>query len=252
MKTIITHFFNEEYLLPFWLNHHKKFFDHGILVNYKSTDKSIDIIKEICPTWDIVDSKNEYFSAQLVDNEIKKIEDGLNGFKITLNVTEFILGDFNMLDRITINTQFLIPSYVMVDNMGFDNEKVYTDLIIEKPFGIDTTIPFEYTKLSIDDLTNLSKVYNIGAILRNPFEMRRGRSLHNFRVNYPLGRHFPGYNTKDFIILWYGFSPFNDENIKRKTQIQTKMPDSDKSLRLGFEHMVDKNTLMSIFEVFDL
>lgn len=48
--TVISHFYNEEYLLPWWLNHHKNIFDNGILINYGSTDKSVEIIKSICPT----------------------------------------------------------------------------------------------------------------------------------------------------------------------------------------------------------
>ena len=53
-KTVVTHFFNEEYLLPWWLEHHKKYFDHGVMIDYNSTDSSVEIIKKICPTWTIV------------------------------------------------------------------------------------------------------------------------------------------------------------------------------------------------------
>ena len=45
--TIISHFYNEEYLLPFWLNHHKKYFTNAIMIDYDSTDNSVDIIKKI-------------------------------------------------------------------------------------------------------------------------------------------------------------------------------------------------------------
>lgn len=34
--TVLMHIYNEEYLLPFWLNHHKNIFDHGVIVNYDS------------------------------------------------------------------------------------------------------------------------------------------------------------------------------------------------------------------------
>ena len=73
-KTIISHFYNEEYLLPFWLKHHSKMFDHGILIDYNSTDRSVDIIREICPTWEIIDSRNELFDAVLIDKEVEDIE----------------------------------------------------------------------------------------------------------------------------------------------------------------------------------
>ena len=38
-------FYNEEYLLPWWLAHHTKLFDHGILINKGSTDRSVEICK---------------------------------------------------------------------------------------------------------------------------------------------------------------------------------------------------------------
>ena len=43
-------FYNEEYLLPWWLMHHTKIFDHGILINRGSTDRSVEICKLLAPT----------------------------------------------------------------------------------------------------------------------------------------------------------------------------------------------------------
>ena len=69
-KTVLSHIYNEEYLLPLWLNHHKKHFDHGIIIDYNSTDHSVEIIREICPTWEVHTSKNRDFDARLCDAEI--------------------------------------------------------------------------------------------------------------------------------------------------------------------------------------
>ena len=113
-KTIITHFFNEEYLLPWWLNHHKQYFDHGILINYASTDRSVEIIKEICPDWTIIDSRNSEFDAKLADDEVSDIESTIPGWKICLNTTEFLVGDYSILD--TVDTkEFIIPCCVLLD-----------------------------------------------------------------------------------------------------------------------------------------
>jgi len=35
---LFSHIYNEEYLLPFWLKHHKKIFDHGVIIDNFSTD----------------------------------------------------------------------------------------------------------------------------------------------------------------------------------------------------------------------
>lgn len=230
MKTIISHFYNEEYLLPFWLNHHKKIFDHGILIDYHSTDSSVEIIKKICPTWDIVTSRNEFFEAHNIDKEVEDIESSILGWRICLNTTEFLIGNFNILNAIKVNTNFLIPACIMVDSAknGFTYPDENKDLIPQRTYGIH---PFQYNE-----------------ILKR--ESRRSRKLSNYFTNYPLGRHYETYNTKDFLILWYGYSPFNENVIKRKLQIQTKIPDSDKSMGFGFQHLVSEKNLIDNFKYY--
>ena len=87
-KTLLCHFYNEEYMLPWFLNHHKQIFDHGVMIDYHSTDRSVEIIRELCPTWDIVTSRNPNFQADTIDTEVNDIEAGIEGWKICLNVTE--------------------------------------------------------------------------------------------------------------------------------------------------------------------
>lgn len=96
--TLISHIYNEEYLLPFWLNYHKNIFDYGIIINYDSTDKSLAIIKEICPEWSIINSRNKYYIPHEVDNEVMDIEKKIDGYKICLNVTEYLFCDGNIKD----------------------------------------------------------------------------------------------------------------------------------------------------------
>lgn len=224
MKTIISHFYNEEYLLPWWLKHHKQLFDHGIMVNYGSTDNSVNIIKEICPGWEIIDSTNESFDAFLVDQEIERIERNVSGWRITLNTTEFLFGDITYLDRLNIErADFFIASYPIIESPATEFETFNHDqkLITSKNFGID---PY---------------------VSNSNFKIRRARKLSNYFSNYPLGRHYESYNTKDFMILWYGYAPYNEELIKRKTQIQNKMPISDKVSGRGVQHLTDREKLLN-------
>ena len=78
-KTLISHFYNEEYMLPWFLNHHKQIFDHGVMIDYHSTDRSREIIKEICPTWEVVTSRNLDFQADNIDTEVMDIEREIDG-----------------------------------------------------------------------------------------------------------------------------------------------------------------------------
>jgi len=87
--TVITHFWDEETLLPYWLKHHLELFDHGILINYRSTDRSVEIIKELAPHWDLVDTTNPDFKPGPCDREVESYEMQHEGWKLALNVTEF-------------------------------------------------------------------------------------------------------------------------------------------------------------------
>ena len=212
-KTIISHFYNEEFLLPFWLNHHKQYFDHGILIDYNSTDKSVEIIRSICPSWTVVKSVNPEFDCVLVDQEVMDIERAINGYKICLNITEFLLGDFNILTDIP--TQYLIPCMSMVDT-------------IEDEFKLPNA------KLSLLDQRYHAIPYNMWD--------RRLRSFHNYNEVYPVGRHYAHEEfSNNFLILWYGFSPFTEDLIQRKIQIAGKMSFKDKRDGNGSHHITTRD-----------
>jgi hypothetical protein len=216
-KTIISHFYNEEYLLPWWLEHHKKIFDHGIMINYHSTDESVNIIKRICPDWQIIDTRNECFDAVEVDKEIMDIELNLEGWRIVLNTTEFIVGNFKILESIEEGKgDITIPAIVMVDTP--ENEMKY---------------------LSNEESLFENRHQGLIPDTEKKFNIRFARRLGNYFYPYAPGRHFSNINTTAFIILWYGFSPFNRKLLNRKLQIQNKIPDSDKNKGYGAQHITD-------------
>ena len=93
--TLLASIYNEEYLLPFWLNFHKNIFDHGIIIDYHSTDNSINIIKQICPTWTVVTTEYTRFTYKS-DEELCNYERQLSGYKIILNVTEFLFCPYDL------------------------------------------------------------------------------------------------------------------------------------------------------------
>ena len=220
-KTIISHFYNEEYLLPWWLEHHKKYFNHGIMINYASTDSSVSIIRQLCPDWTIINSRNEFFDAKLIDDEVTDIESKVSGWKTCLNTTEFLVGDYSLMNN-TPEQEITMPCFIMVDNQP-DNQPNYSRPLIEQ------------------------KHHGIHYHGRDPLA-RRPRLIHNKnRVDYPLGRHYPDYNTEALKVLWYGWSPFNSKTLNRKLQIQNRIPESDKARGFGSQHIADEKTLNQIF-----
>lgn len=225
-KTVISHFYNEEYMLPWFLNHHKQIFDHGVMIDYHSTDRSVEIIKEICPTWDIVTSRNNDFQADNIDVEVMEIEKHIDGWKIALNVTEQMIGDYSILDD--NSKQWLIPTVFMVDT---DRDNLVSQ---DRPLYEQKNWGFSFKDS------------------QQAFLERRSRSIHNVPVYYPPhntpecmgpGRHYHTYNTDQLVVFYYGWCPFDQGGIARKLQIQTQIPLIDRQRGWGFHHITNKETL---------
>jgi hypothetical protein len=223
-STLISHIFNEEYLLPFWLNHHKNMFDDIIIIDYNSRDKSIEICKSICPDCIIIKTRNNCFDATEVDKEVMDIENSLQGIKVVLNTTEF--------------------------------------LFCEKPvkdFFINNTNPISYAINAISPYSiNLYRINNIYELFNNLFnddvvyhyDRIGSRFIHNFsNGNYTIGRHSSNnisIPTNEMFIVWFGFYPMNNDLLKRKLQIQQNIPQSDKDRGFGFQHLWDRDKLLNI------
>jgi hypothetical protein len=212
-KTVICHFYNEEFLLPWWCKHHKQIFDHGIMIDYRSTDRSVDIIKKICPDWEIVTTKNEFFDSTPIDAEVMEIEKKLEGWRIALNVTEFLYGNTDHLISKDEMTQFLIGNYVFVDME--DPAKGPTYLLHDYPLHAQRHWGFD---------PNTGDGAMPGGAMR-----RTNRSIHNFPVQYKGGRHFG--KTKrsfdDLMIFYYGWCYIKEQGIERKTQILPKIHETN-------------------------
>jgi len=210
-KTVTLHFYNEEYMLPWWLNHHKKVFDHGILIDYQSTDRSIEIIKEICPDWTIVPSRNKDFGVNALDAELMDIEATVEGWRMSLSVTEFLIGDFSLMDEVP-NSQLVIPTVSFID---------------WNPTG------------SMDQSVELWKQNNkVISYVTDPI-FRHARSAHNFALKYPIGgRHFlkEDINTHDLVVFHFGNCISSPEMLQRRLQIQHRIPQGDKQNRWGHNH----------------
>lgn len=208
-KTVTLHFYNEEYMLPWWLNHHKKIFDHGILINYHSTDRSLEVIQEICPEWTVVTSRNQDFGVTNLDSELIDIESTIDGWRMSLSVTEFLVGNYDLMDEIPRN-QLIIPTVTFID---------------WNPTGtMDHSI--ELWKQNSKVITYITDPH-----------FRLARSAHNYPVAYPIGgRHFRDINTHDLAIFHFGNCITSPEMLQRRLQIQHKIPAGDKANRWGHNH----------------
>jgi hypothetical protein len=227
--TVFMHFFNEEFLLPYWLKHHLPFFDHGVLIDYASTDRSREIVKELAPHWEVRSSRNEFFGATVCDREVMAIEREFEGWKLVLNATEFLFHEDprDYLGRFERENQGVtavgIPSFVMVDRLE-DRGRLLGD----SPLCLQKTTGYFDERRSV----------------------RRLRYAHKGRDGaYDMGRHGTAHQSlqsDELSILWFGWSPY-EEVRARKLQIQTRMPESDKQHGWGFQHVVTEEQLEARF-----
>jgi len=221
--TLLTNIFNEEYLLPFWLNHHKDMFDEIIIIDYNSTDNSIKICKSICPKCKIIKTRNQYFSAVEIDSEFMDIENTLEGIKIVLNTTEFLFCEKSIKDIFMNNTQPV--SYL-----------------------INAVSPYSINSYNINNNYELfTNLFNDDIVFHAD---RFTRQLHNFsNGNYSVGRHSthnPSIPTNKAHTIWLGYYPMNENLMKRKLQIQQNIPQSDTQRGYSFHHLFSKDKLLNI------
>jgi len=230
--------YNEEYLLPFWLEHHKNMFDHGVIIDYHSTDNSVNIIKQICPTWEVFTTKT-IFEHTLIDKEHQEYEQKYQGIKIVLNVTEFLVYNNN-----DINTELSFKDYV-INTINKIKNDFHSQ--INETIHINTTFPI-YLEINSYVALSFKKKYfpftlkecmdEIKYLLPN---IRSSRYMHDDLFGaYSPGRHKVNstliFTLPKCEIYWFGFYPWNSELIKRKLQIGNQVPKEDKEKQVAFYH----------------
>ena len=230
-RVVICHFYNEEFLLPWWLAHHGPIFDHGIMINYGSTDRSCEIIKTMCPNWEIRPTRNQGFVPKDIDDEVMDIEAELTAnpprgswreyqpvgeqtWRIALNVTEFLYGNLERLHTKKMNqTQYILANYVFVDTL---DPGTSPPLTYDKPLHEQRYWGYFAPEHPQNPRPNGSPA-------------RINRSIHNFPIRYPdWGRHYPFFDSDymfdDLAIFYYGWADASPSGLKRKSQIQEKIP----------------------------
>jgi hypothetical protein len=233
MKTVISHFYNEEFLLPYWLKHHTKLFDYGIMINHNSTDSSVDIIRKYAPHWRIVNTANLYFNAFLTDLEVMNFENEIPGWKIALNTTEFLVCA-TRLDEII---QYLNNSdkqgvscngHIIVDNVNSRALNPNESIITQIHWGFNDNID-----IPVADRMNM----NLGCSFPS-----RNRFFHKLPVGmYQQGRHQSYHpdsqlRLKELMVWHFAYAPWNEQVISRKLAIKHKLDPEDVKRGAGRQH----------------
>lgn len=215
--------------MRWFVPHHDKMFDHVIVVDYASTDHTVDIIRELAPNWEVRQSRNDCFRAADVDAEVMDIERGLDGWKIALTATEFLCGDINaMAERLAIQGS----AAAQVCPVAMVDMKERSHANIDMP--LDTQCHFGY----------------VGGWI-SPY---KSRLFHRHADGaYNIGRHSTRHENvtwhpENTLLKWYGFAPWTPELKSRKLGIQARIPADEIALGHGYQHIVDDTKLNLMWE----
>jgi hypothetical protein len=229
---VICHYYNEQYMLAWWLKHHYQLFDHGVLIDYGSTDQSNELIRELAPTWEIRKSRNKEFDIESCEREVMEIEREFGGWKTVLNTTEFL---------------FLRNKDDFLDDLKKSGELMF------RANGIIMADPLGYYKVDPMPKIPLNKQRFHGFVEKEKHSVaNRDRFIHMYPDGaYHLGRHGSNHpyasNHPDAFVLWFGFSPWSESMIQRKLFIQTRIPKHNQEKGLGIHHFVDRKQLETMY-----
>lgn len=220
-KTVLfSHFYNEELLLPFWIDQHRNMFDEAMLLNFNSTDRSVDIIRKRAPAgWKVYHWGSNFdfvkFRTDFMVNE-KLYPDA---WKIFLTTTEFLVHDdlSRLLTYESMPSAFRFRSYVMV---GDDSKPLVDNVPLLKQRSSYTVALFA------------NEVFNVPAErfnASNGVNYYYSRIMHSFdSMEYKEGLHEGAefqvnrFSDEGFIAK-FAFTPW-PETIDRKIQIGSRIP----------------------------
>jgi nucleoside-diphosphate-sugar epimerase/2-polyprenyl-3-methyl-5-hydroxy-6-metoxy-1,4-benzoquinol methylase len=222
---MVTHFYNEEMLLPYFIRHHAGLFDEVIMIDSGSTDKSRQIISEQAPsTWRVVDSKNrDIFDAYRMDEEVVEQEKALSTcWRMALTTTEFVVhpdlrGELRRLENVNSPTILAMrfPAFMIA--------------------GDDS--------LALKRFPNL--IEQRTQVTNEPWLNQYSRFLHRLPRDrdgyYSVGRHVLHVDNSNIAISDQGFlakwkySPW-PESVARKMQIGPRIPKDHLAQGWGFQH----------------
>ena len=196
-------------------------FDTATIIDYGSTDGTMDLISKLAPSkWKVIGRTSSEFNAEECDRDVKEVEEGLPGWKIALNATEFLV--FPEMRSVLNNLEARSKSAVRIS-------------------GYVMADPSDIHHDALDSGETLWSKYHFGVpeheLHRHypPSDTSRpvGRLMHsNSSGQYLTGRHAWQKDDGELprsvaSILWYGFSPWTKTLVDRKIQIRNRMPAKD-------------------------
>ena len=219
-KTVLfSHFYNEELLLPFWIDQHKDMFEEAVLVNFNSTDRSVDIIRSRAPPgWKVYHWGSNFdfvkFRTDVMSNE-RLYPDA---WKIFLTTMEFLVHDdlSRLLMKEYMSSSFRFRAYIMV---GDDSEPLVDNVPLLQQRSVYTIAPLAHEAFQVpgEELNASIGLTMYSRIMHSFDSMEYSEGLHH-GAEFPVKR----FSDEGFIAK-LAFTPW-PETIQRKVQIGSRIP----------------------------
>jgi hypothetical protein len=255
MKIAVLSTDSEQYLLQWWLPHHVKKFDFGVILDFglTETDNTYELYKTHAPNWRYLKINQKTIGCFLWDVIISKVERDLldefpGSWVTTLNATEFLIGDLRSLDKMLENTQVLMPCHLMNDSL--EHEMVEPDvnkpLLEQRTHGVHYNNDFPHPHQG--ESIKLFNQLNPPNVMLNTRWMR---SIHNYNVDYlstsvySVGRHYwePMKMSTHLAICHMNYAPFTRAFIDRKLNVQNRLTEEDHRADRGIHHRINEQTI---------
>ena len=220
---LVSHFRNEEMLMPFFILHHAPMFDHAILIDFMSTDRTSEIIEKYAPpSWKVIESTTgKIFDAILTDAQVMHWEDQYpKDWAIALTTTEFLIYDNFRQNLFSIQPNDSYPyvhRFHYLPMIGNDTQPLihFSSLLKQRhQFYIDPTIKDGYGRFL--HLNSVGTLYGPG------------------RHQYSLKENSTGTELNGFIVKWL-WTPW-PESLSRKLKVGETISKWDIKWGFGYKH----------------
>ena len=227
---LVTHIYNEEFILPFFIFHHAHFFTVAHIIDFRSTDASLALLRKYAPeSWTVEPSDVDtgYFGAQETDAQLLRIERSLpeGWWKFCPTIAEFLISpdiQEELQAAADQNYQVLrVPGALLIGN----------DSVPLRSWESHHLLPQRSMYVVKGD------------------HWRFIHRVPNCSVYAAAGRHFLLVEAEIFS-TWTscsGFAKFSytpwPEARQRKTQIAPKIPKTDLAVGMGKHHVFSSEKL---------
>ena len=225
---LISHFYNEALLLPYWIRHHAHMFDHAVLIDYNSTDDSVAIIQREAPSsWHVVKSKHATFGAGSCDQEVMEWEAKFpDDWHLALTTTEFLnvhdaramfaaLEPHGQLSRL-----LHFPTFLMVGSDAKPLER-FDPLVFQRSVYVPLDLHNKYSRFAHAGFKD-NRYYGLG---RHKFCVQR--------------LPYVAVWVRDAFISKFLYTPY-PQIIERTVQIAGRMSREDVQRHIGNNHLLQQ------------